>query len=289
MRLRNKEIVYEILLETKSFDDKSGSFEGYLSLYGNEDRQHDIVEKGAWSIESKPLPILYRHNRDDLLGGVEELIDDDRGLFVRGQLNLDVARAREVYSLMKQGLIRGLSPGYNETKDTYTGNVRHILSANLQEISLTPFPANIEATITSYKEAGEDLEVEAEEQTTHGKKEVPVVTDEAAEVVEVPAKAPPVIEEIAAEKPTEEIKVEPVEPVAPVATEKPAEEPVIAAEPVVTETVNPVEPVEPDNSKIIEAEQNFRLDLEKFTESVENLNELLKTKTAEIPVEQHPV
>jgi phage prohead protease, HK97 family len=152
---KNDSLLYELRLNTKSLNDEAGTFEGYLSVYGKEDLQKDVVEPGAWRIARSPLPLLYRHDRNQLIGAIDELNETERGLFVKGHLNLAVERAREIYALMKEGLITGLSPGYRETSDSFVGNIRHILSADLHEASLTPFPANTDAMLSSYKEEGE--------------------------------------------------------------------------------------------------------------------------------------
>jgi len=151
---KNDGLLYELRLNTKSLNDEAGTFEGYLSVYGKEDLQRDIVEPGAWKLARNPLPLLYRHDRDQLIGAIDELNETERGLFVKGHLNLAVERAREIYALMKEGLITGLSPGFNDIKDSFVGDIRHILSANLHEASLTPFPANTDAQLSSFKEEG---------------------------------------------------------------------------------------------------------------------------------------
>ena len=160
---KDKELLYELRLDTKSLDDEAGTFEGYLSVYGRPDRQRDVVEPGAWRLARNPLPLLFRHDRNQLIGAIDQLNETERGLFIKGHLNLAVARAREIYALMKDGLITGLSPGYNETKDSFVGDIRHILGADLHEASLTPFPANAEAVISSFKEAGEDYYMTAKD------------------------------------------------------------------------------------------------------------------------------
>ena len=165
MELRTK----EYKLELKSLDAEAGTFEGYLSVYGNTDLQKEVVEPGAWHVAMNPLPLLYRHDRNQLIGAIDELLDDDKGLFIKGHLNLNVARAKEVYALMQEGLITGLSPGFQETKDSFVGDIRHIIAANMYEASLTPFPANPVAGVTHFKEL--DGEIDVKEHETDSKKE----------------------------------------------------------------------------------------------------------------------
>jgi hypothetical protein len=83
----------------------------------------------------------------------------ERGLFVKGTLNLEVQAAREAYALMKQGAISGLSIGFRslaESIDKETG-VTHLTRVKLYEVSIVTFPANTEATISSVKSAPDSI------------------------------------------------------------------------------------------------------------------------------------
>ena len=81
-----------------------GSFEGYASLFGAEDLGRDVVMPGAFRKSlakrgPRGVKLLYQHDPNEVIGTWEEIREDERGLFVRGQLLADVARAREVLSL----------------------------------------------------------------------------------------------------------------------------------------------------------------------------------------------
>ena len=81
------------------------------------------------------------------------LREDARGLFVRGQLTLDVPRAAEVLALMRAGALDGLSIGFKTVKgrrDAKTG-VRKLLEVDLWEISVVTFPMLPEARVSSVK------------------------------------------------------------------------------------------------------------------------------------------
>jgi len=69
----------------------------------------------------------------------------------RGKINLDVAKGREAYSLMKQGALSGLSIGYSVIKSSSKSNVRLLEELKLYEISPVTFPANGEARVSSVK------------------------------------------------------------------------------------------------------------------------------------------
>ena len=97
-------------------DDEVGSFTGYASVWGVIDSYGDQVIKGAFKKtlkdnKGKGFPMLWSHNVMEPIGVIKGR-EDDHGLYVEGQLNLDVARAKEIRSLMVQGAINGLSIGY---------------------------------------------------------------------------------------------------------------------------------------------------------------------------------
>lgn len=132
-----------------------GFFEGYASVFDVVDSYGDIVKKGAFttSIKSKKtMPMLYQHSATEVIGSFYELKEDDAGLFVRGRINLDVAKAKETYSLLKAGDISSMSIGYRTTDtDTDKNGSRLIKALDLVEISIVTFPANTSAVVTQVK------------------------------------------------------------------------------------------------------------------------------------------
>jgi HK97 family phage prohead protease len=136
-----------------------GSFEGVASMYGNIDLGGDIVEPGAFKefmyTPDRKIRILDGHNTRAAIGK-GEVIDSHIGLVIKGQLNLRVSRARDVYELMKDGIINGLSIGF----DVLAGGskiredgVRLLQGLKLWEVSATPFPMNPQTLISSVKQA----------------------------------------------------------------------------------------------------------------------------------------
>jgi HK97 family phage prohead protease len=141
--------------ELKATDDK-GTFEGYGSVFGNIDAYKEIVEPGAFreSLETLGLPsMLWQHNPDQPIGVYTEVREDETGLFVKGQINLDVQSGKEGYSLLKQGALRGLSIGFRTRKREYDEdqNVVRLKQVDLYEVSLVTFPANRLATVDKVK------------------------------------------------------------------------------------------------------------------------------------------
>jgi len=147
-------------MDTKSFRfsvkdiDDQGLFEGYAAVFGNVDRTGDVIERGAFrkTLQENPqLPILWQHNPAEPIGLTVAAVEDNRGLRVKGQLNLETARGREAYALMKQGVLRGLSIGYDTVKEAWEGTTRKLKEIRLWEWSLVTFPANPLAQVESIK------------------------------------------------------------------------------------------------------------------------------------------
>jgi uncharacterized protein len=141
-----------------------GVFEGYASLFDRADLGHDVIARGAFrnSLNLRGVGnvrMLYQHDPAQPIGVWERIYEDARGLFVRGRLTLDVAKAREVRALMKAGAIDGLSIGFKTLKgrrDSATG-LRRLTDVDLWEISIVTFPMLPEARITTIKQRGSKL------------------------------------------------------------------------------------------------------------------------------------
>lgn len=139
--------------------DESGVFAGYASVFHVIDSQRDEVIPGAFvdtlRLREAPVKLLWQHRMDEPIGVITSLFEDARGLYVEGRLLLDVAQAREAYTLLKAGAVTGLSIGYSPRKyvrDPDTG-IRKLQAVELIEVSLVTLPANARAQVTVVKEA----------------------------------------------------------------------------------------------------------------------------------------
>jgi len=134
---------------------EAGTFSGYLSVFDVVDSYGDVVKRGAFKKtlrEKKQFPLLWSHDWMEPIG-VATGVEDEKGLFITGRLNLDVQRAREIRSLMAQGAVVGLSIGYTVVKkeiDNETG-VRTLKEINLWEGSPCVFQACPDAEIEEVK------------------------------------------------------------------------------------------------------------------------------------------
>jgi uncharacterized protein len=135
-----------------------GTFAGYASLFGAEDMGHDVVLPGAFRDSlarrgARGIKMLFQHKPEEPIGIWETLKEDARGLFAKGRLMLDVARAREVLSLMRAGALDGLSIGFRAVsgkRDPRSG-IRRLAKVDLWEISVVTFPLLPEARVAHVK------------------------------------------------------------------------------------------------------------------------------------------
>lgn len=135
-----------------------GTFSGYASLFGRVDLGKDVVERGAFANslsrrKASGIRMLFQHDPNEPIGVWTDITEDQRGLFVRGRLNSDVGRAREVLSLMRSGALDGLSIGFKalKTRRDVAHGVRRIFEADLWEISVVTFPMLPDARIETVK------------------------------------------------------------------------------------------------------------------------------------------
>jgi HK97 family phage prohead protease len=140
--------------------DADGTVEGYASLFGEIDQARDMVMRGAFADTLamrgiRRIPMLFQHDPSEPVGIWLELREDHRGLYARGRLIPDVARARELLSLLRAGAIDGLSIGFRTSKariDPRT-RVRSLLAVDLWEISIVTFPLLAGARVRAVKQA----------------------------------------------------------------------------------------------------------------------------------------
>jgi HK97 family phage prohead protease len=149
-------------LEIKATD-AAGVIEGYGSTFGGEpDSYGDVVMPGAFAeslVKHKragTMPLmLWGHQSGDLpIGSWTDMAEDGKGLWVKGQVDLDDPVGQRVHRALERKAVRGLSIGYEtiESKeDPKRRGVRLLEKLDLWEISPVNFPANRRATVTGVK------------------------------------------------------------------------------------------------------------------------------------------
>lgn len=137
-----------------------GSFTGYAAVFNNVDLGGDVILPGAFT-HAKTTPdgqirIALNHDLRQLAGKAK-FAQDSHGLRVEGQLSLGVSYVKDAYALMQDGVLNGLSVGFNildggaeweERDGRYT---RIISKAELWEFSIVPFGMNPEALVENVK------------------------------------------------------------------------------------------------------------------------------------------
>lgn len=149
-----------------------GIVEGYIATWdidrGDWTGVKDQFVKGAFlssildhKVRGRQIRLKDHHGRT--VGGfpVEQVREDERGLYGVGEINLEVQQGREAYSLAKQGVLTDFSIGFSVVKSTTdeTGELRTISEASIWEGSIVDEPMNPKANITAVKSGFDDLPV----------------------------------------------------------------------------------------------------------------------------------
>ena len=112
--------------------------EGYASLFGVADAAGDVVRAGAFARslrEMRALPMLLQHRSGAVAGRWTRMIEDGRGLYVRGLVEAEGAQA-----MARQGL-NGLSIGFRPRLWRVRGTSgRELIEVDLVEVSLVAAP-----------------------------------------------------------------------------------------------------------------------------------------------------
>lgn len=150
----------DLRFDVKAMDGQ-GAFEGYASVFGVADGFDDIVAPGAFARSlarqngGRGVKMLWQHEAREPIGAWDSIAEDERGLFVRGRLLLEVRRAAEAHALLKAGAIDGLSIGYTVVEaavEPGTG-LRRLIEVELWEVSLVTFQACPGAAVSAVKGA----------------------------------------------------------------------------------------------------------------------------------------
>ncbi|GLV22001.1 primosome assembly protein PriA [Sphingobium sp. TomMM35A] len=152
----------EFALDVKDVSD-AGSFEGYGSTFGGQpDSYGDIMVAGCFAdtlVKHKregTMPLmLWGHQSNELpIGNWEDMAEDGKGLWMKGQLDLDDPVGQRVHRALKRRAVRGLSIGYqtlSSEPDPKRSGVQFLKAVDLWEVSVVNFPANRRSLVTSVK------------------------------------------------------------------------------------------------------------------------------------------
>lgn len=145
---------------------EDGTVEGYGSVFGVRDNYDDVIAKGAFIQSLKDhkaagtMPaMLWQHDADKPIGVWTEMVEDEKGLRIKGQLAMETVKGKEAHALLKMGALNGLSIGFMSKEWAYDREteVRTLTAIDLWEVSLVTFPANEKARVTNVKASPDDV------------------------------------------------------------------------------------------------------------------------------------
>lgn len=141
----------------KFYEGKQGVFSGYASVFGGIDSYGDTIMPGAYekTIADRDRPVQMRWNHyGEIIGKWTRMEEDDKGLYVEGELTPGHSKAQDVYASLMHGAISGMSIGYRPTKfeENISGGY-NLSEIELIEVSIVESPADNGAHIERIKTA----------------------------------------------------------------------------------------------------------------------------------------
>ena len=132
------------------------TFEGYASTFNNVDHGDDVVMRGAFSnslAKNSQVPILWQHQMSEVIGISVQLYEDDKGLFIKGNLPKDdTLVSGRIIPQMKVGSIKEMSIGFfTKNYDRAKDGIRLLKEIDLFEVSLVTKAMNSQALVTGFK------------------------------------------------------------------------------------------------------------------------------------------
>jgi HK97 family phage prohead protease len=113
-------------------------FAGYAAVFGLPDKGGDVIRKGAFARaleRAREVPLLWQHKAGAVIGRIEHLSEDERGLRVIASVG--DARASRLLGAKK---VDGLSFGYRVREAKSAGVHRELIELDLVEVSVVANP-----------------------------------------------------------------------------------------------------------------------------------------------------
>lgn len=120
----------------------SGRFAGYAAVFDRVDGGGDVIRPGAFAetlARGGEVPLLWQHKAGAVIGRVERVAEDGRGLRVIGAFDGSHA-GRRAAALVAAGKLDGLSFGYRVGRAAHANGVRELQELELIEVSLVASP-----------------------------------------------------------------------------------------------------------------------------------------------------
>ena len=120
-------------------------FAGYAAVFDRPDKSGDIIRQGAFARaleRAGEVPLLWQHQAGAVVGRIEHLSEDKRGLRV-----IAAVRDERAARLLGSGKLDGLSFGYR-VREAKSGPVnRELVELDLVEVSLVANPMQPKARV----------------------------------------------------------------------------------------------------------------------------------------------
>jgi HK97 family phage prohead protease len=126
-------------------------FAGYAALFDRPDKGGDIIRKGAFARALErvgEVPLLWQHKAGTVIGRIEHLSEDERGLRVIAAVG-DERASR----LLGNRKVDGLSFGYRVREAKDAGGLRELIELELMEVSLVANPMQPKARVHAVEES----------------------------------------------------------------------------------------------------------------------------------------
>ena len=197
-KIEHKSIICPEVKATR--DDQHLIVEGYGAYFGNVDSYGDVIKAGAFapflaSEDAKRTKLCWQHNFDDVIGVIEEMKEDERGLLFRARIS-NTALGKDAATLLEDGALNEFSIGYavkaaeypaEDSADRKSGVTRILTDVYLYEISVVSRAANPMATVTNTERKGDEInnqnndnEMELKEQLDALQAEIQALREEKA-------------------------------------------------------------------------------------------------------------
>ena len=164
-----KQLAFQTQLKVLGQSDKypHGALTGYGAYFNNIDSGGDVILPGAFAktikenLSASRIKLVGGHDTyggtDGIIGVITHAVEDSKGLRITAQFS-STARAQDVRTKVKEGVLDALSIGYFSTKDRQLDTYRELQELKLFEISVVAWPMNDKSRIS---EAKSDTEVTA--------------------------------------------------------------------------------------------------------------------------------
>jgi uncharacterized protein len=119
-----------------------GIFTAYVSIFNSVDLVGDRVVPGAftkslerWRASGDPLPIAFQHDwsRPDI-GIVIDAREDERGLWIKGKLDVDEPFPRQIFKRLRRRSLREFSYSYDIIEARPKDGINELLELELHEV-----------------------------------------------------------------------------------------------------------------------------------------------------------